>query len=223
MSDANYLPAIEIETGENITASVIWLHGLGASGNDFEPIVPYLNVPKELGVRFIFPHAPEIPVTINNGVVMPAWYDILDISLGRKVDESQLRASAKATQQLIEREIARGVDSRNIVLAGFSQGGAVVYEASLSFDKPLGGLMVLSSYFATANSIALHDANKQLPIHVFHGVHDPVVNEALAQQAIEQLTELGFAPSYKTYPIDHSVSPEEILDISRFLLDVLAR
>ncbi len=221
MSEETYLPCIEVETGSEISASVIWLHGLGASGHDFEPIVPYLHFPKELGVRFIFPHAPQIPVTINNGVVMPAWYDILDISLGRKVDEPQLRASAKATQSLIEREISRGIKSDRIILAGFSQGGAVVYEAALSFDQPLAGLMILSSYFATAGSIRLNEVNKNIPIHIFHGTHDPVVPESLAREAINRLNDFGFTVNYKTYPIEHSVSPEEISDMSTWMQSVL--
>ncbi|GAB2198636.1 carboxylesterase [Sessilibacter sp. MAH4] len=216
-----YLETIEIETNAPVTTSVIWLHGLGASGHDFEPIVPVLNLPKDLGVRFIFPHAPKIPVTINNGLVMPAWYDILAMTLNRKVDVDQLRASAAATHDLIEREIARGVDSKNIVLAGFSQGGAVVYEAALSYGKPLAGLMILSSYFATVDSITINDANRNLPIHVFHGVYDNVVPESLAQKALKDLAELGFKPEYQSYPIDHSVSPPEVVDIANWLRRVL--
>ncbi|BFM05866.1 alpha/beta hydrolase [Halioxenophilus aromaticivorans] len=217
----NYLPAIEVETGENITASVIWLHGLGASGHDFEPIVPHLGFAKQQGVRFVFPHAPQRPVTINNGVTMPAWYDILSMSLEREVDSAQLRQSAEQTIALVEREIARGVPSERIVLAGFSQGGAVVYEAALSFSKPLAGLMVLSSYFATADSIDIAEANKSIPILVCHGTHDPVVPEQLGQQAVAHLKQAGYSTDYKTYPMDHSVSMPQIQDISTWLGSVL--
>lgn len=218
----SYLPAIEVETGPEITASVIWLHGLGASGNDFEPVVPHLGFTHSPGVRFVLPHAPVRPVTINNGVTMPAWYDILSMSLEREVDSTQLRQSAAQTIDLVEREIQRGIPSECIVLAGFSQGGAVVYEAALSYAKPLAGLLVLSSYFATADSIQLDDANKNIPILVCHGSQDPVVPEQLGRQAVQQLKTLKYAPEYKTYPMDHSVSMAEIDDISRWLQRVLS-
>ena len=217
----NYLAAIEVETGSDIQASVIWLHGLGASGHDFEPIVPHLAFAKQQGVRFVFPHAPQRPVTINNGVTMPAWYDILSMSLQREVDSKQLCESAEQTIALVEREIARGVPSERIVLAGFSQGGAVVYEAALSYGKPLAGLMVLSSYFATSDNIELDEANKSIPILVCHGTHDPVVPEQLGQQAIAELKQRGYTPQYKTYPMDHSVSMPQIADISDWLGGVL--
>lgn len=218
----DYLPAIEIETATPVTASVIWLHGLGANGHDFEPVVPELGLPEDLGVRFIFPHAPARPVTINGGMAMPAWYDILSINLDREVDEDQLRHSAAQTQALIDREISRGVPSERIVLAGFSQGGAVVYEAALSFEQPLAGLLVLSSYFATAESIELHKANSDLPILICHGDRDPVVPEQLGQQAVRKLSEFNYQAQYKTYPLEHSVSLPEILDIGAWLKHVLA-
>jgi len=217
-----YLPAIEMVTEGEITASVIWLHGLGASGNDFAPLVPHLQFAKQRGVRFIFPHAPNRPVTINNGVTMPAWYDILSMSLEREVDTQQLRESARQTIALVEREIERGVPSQSIFLAGFSQGGAVVYEAALSYAKPLAGLLVLSSYFATANTIAINGANQSLPILVCHGTRDPVVPEQLGRAAVERLKALSYAVEYKTYPMDHSVSLPEIEDISAWFGSILA-
>ena len=150
-----YLPAVEIEypKGEPVNAAIIWLHGLGADGNDFAPIVPQLDLPAGLGVRFIFPHAPSIPVTINNGFVMPAWYDIKRLDVDRHVDTDQLKQSASWVHDLIEREIERGVPSERIIVAGFSQGGAVSFEAALTYPKTLAGIMALSTYFATGDSI----------------------------------------------------------------------
>ncbi|ATG73152.1 alpha/beta hydrolase [Zobellella denitrificans] len=216
------LPYIERETGPEPDACVIWLHGLGADGHDFAPIVPELGLPPELRVRFLFPHAPAIPVTVNGGFVMPAWYDILSLEIERKVDETQLRASARAVQALIEQQIGQGIDSRRIVLAGFSQGGAVAYEAALGFDRPLGGLVAMSTYFATAASLELNDANRQLPVQVLHGSRDPVVPELLGQKACRELERLGLLPEYHSYPMEHSVCAAEIRDISRFLCRALA-
>lgn len=213
----DYLPALEYETSPAPTASVIWLHGLGADGNDFRPIVPELELPETLGIRFIFPHAPSIPVTINNGFVMPAWYDILEMNIDRKVDVEQLEASAAKITQLIDREIERGIASERIVLAGFSQGGAVAYQAALSYPKPLGGLLAMSTYFATAETIKRHEANHQLPIGIFHGTADAVVPEALGRKAGKTLTEMGYEPKYLTYPMEHSVNLQEIQDISAYL------
>ena len=216
------LPCVEIEPAQPATAAVIWLHGLGANGHDFEPIVPELNLPAELSVRFVFPHAPQLPVTINGGFVMPAWYDILEMSLDRKVDEKQLKASASNVQDLIGREIQRGIDSRRIVVAGFSQGGAVGYEAALSYPKPLAGLLALSTYFATANSIDINPANAKLPIQIFHGSYDDVVPEFHGQNSVKILRDHGFDPGYQTFPMEHAVCLEEIHAISAWLQQVLA-
>ena len=215
------LPCAEINPGATATRSVIWLHGLGADGNDFKPIVPELRLPDSPPVRFVFPHAPVMPVTVNNGMRMPAWYDILDIQIDRKVDEGQLRASAQQVQALIDREIERGVESQHIVVAGFSQGGAVAYEAALSYPKPLAGLMALSTYFATADSVSLAEENQSIPILIHHGLHDPIVPESLGQQAQHRLQGLGYQPVYRTYPMAHEVCREQIGAISEWLQTVL--
>lgn len=210
-----------LETNNQPTASVIWLHGLGASGHDFVPIVPELKLPADLGIRFIFPHAPQIPVTINGGMVMPAWYDILAMSLEREIDQTQIMASAAQVIDLVEREIERGIDSSRIILAGFSQGGAVCYEAALSYGKPLAGLMTLSTYFATHKTIAYHPANAKLPVHIFHGSQDQMVFEAMGKHAKAVLEENHYRPSYSTYPMQHEVCTTEIRDLSAFIQSVL--
>jgi phospholipase/carboxylesterase len=190
------LPHLEINPKTPATATVIWLHGLGADGNDFAPLVPELKLPSSMAVRFIFPHAPAIPVTINGGYIMPAWYDILAMNLEREIDEAQLLASSHAISALIDREIERGIDSRRIIIAGFSQGGAVAYHAALSYPKPLGGLMALSSYFATHKTLVPNAANATLAIAIFHGVYDSVVSETLGGQALQVLRRQGFSPVF---------------------------
>ncbi len=217
----DYLPHITLDTGENPTASVIWLHGLGATGHDFEPMVPYLQLPKDLPVRFIFPHAPEIPVTINGGYMMPAWYDILEMALERKIDETQIQASSDAIAALIDREIARGIRSERIIIAGFSQGGAVAYHCALSYPKPLGGLLALSTYFATHNTLTINPANQTLPIYIFHGTGDNVVQEVLGKEACERLQKQGLTPIYQTYPMEHEVCMEELTDIANAMQAIL--
>jgi phospholipase/carboxylesterase len=215
------LPHITIETGSKPVASVIWLHGLGASGHDFESIVPHLKLPENLPTRFIFPHAPEIPVTINGGYVMPAWYDILEMNIERKIDESQIQQSSDAIAAFIEKEISRGIPSQKIILAGFSQGGAVAYHCGLSFDKPLAGVLALSTYFATWRTLKIHPANKAVPLHLFHGTHDDVVLESMGLEARRVLIEKGFEPEFKTYPMSHEVCLEEVRDISEVLKTLL--
>lgn len=217
------LPAIEFETTDLPDATVIWLHGLGADGNDFAPIVPQLKLPDGLGVRFIFPHAPKIPVTVNGGAVMRAWYDILEMQIDRKVDTSQLMASAAAVRKLIDHEISRGIDSRRIIIAGFSQGGAVAYQTVLSNELPLGGLLAMSTYFATSGSIEKHQANTAVPITVHHGSYDSVVPEFLGKKAADNLADAGYNVQYQTYPMDHAVCPEQIEDISAWLQSVLQK
>ncbi len=209
--------AIVKETDANPTACVIWLHGLGANGHDFEPIVPELNLPEGSAVRFIFPHAPQIAVTVNGGHRMPAWYDIMAMSLDREVDERQLRHSALRIQGIIEEQIAAGIASERILIAGFSQGGAVAYEAALSFTQPLGGLIAMSTYLATQDSVQRHEANHRLPILVLHGSRDAVVPELLGERAFQQLERWGYTPQYHSYSMEHSVCAAEIADIAQFM------
>ncbi|MBB3169737.1 alpha/beta hydrolase [Simiduia aestuariiviva] len=216
----NYLPHITVETAPNPTASVIWLHGLGASGHDFEPLVPHLGL-TDLAVRFIFPHAPQIPVTINGGYVIPAWYDILAMDFERKIDEAQIQSSSDAIAALIEREIARGIASDKILLAGFSQGGAVAYHCGLSFAKPLAGILALSTYFATWKSLTPSAANAQIPVFLFHGDRDDVVPEAMGIEARRRLQDMGLAPHYQTYPMAHEVCMDEVQDIAGAIKSLL--
>ena len=213
------LPTLEKNylADRDVKASVIWLHGLGADGNDFAPIVPQLNLSLDFGVRFIFPHAPAIPVTINSGYVMPAWYDIKQIDVDRHVDNEQLQESASRIHDLIDREIERGIQSTRIIVAGFSQGGAVSFEAALSYEQPLAGIMALSTYFATVDTIKINTIQQSIPILICHGEHDPVVSESLGKRSRASLEKLGFDPEYHSYPIEHSVCPQEIEDIGNWI------
>lgn len=215
------LPAIEMETKSNPENSVIWLHGLGADGNDFAPIVPELRIPVDLGIRFIFPHAPAIPVTVNGGFVMPAWYDIAEMQIDRQVDIDGLMHSTGQIKAFVDREIERGVESRNIIVAGFSQGGAVAYQLVLSYEKPLAGLLAMSTYLATRDVIQYSDANKKIPIEIHHGSYDQVVPEHLGSSAAAHLQKEGYSVNYQTYPMEHAVCPEQIGDISHWLQSIL--
>ena len=217
------LPTLEKNylSDRDVKASVIWLHGLGADGNDFAPIVPQLNLSLDFGVRFIFPHAPAIPVTINSGYVMPAWYDIKQVDVDRHVDNEQLQESASRIHDLIDREIERGIQSTRIIVAGFSQGGAVSFEAALSYEQRLAGIMALSTYFATEGTIKINAIQQSIPILICHGEHDPVVSESLGKRSRASLEKLGFDPEYHSYPIEHSVCPQEIEDIGNWISRVL--
>ncbi|WP_432470871.1 alpha/beta hydrolase [Amphritea sp. HPY] len=219
----NLLPCVEVEPSQPPVASVIWLHGLGADGSDFEPVVPALQLPPELPVRFVFPNAPQQPVTVNGGYVMPAWYDILEMSIERKIDTEGLLASSAQIEALIQREVDRGVPEHRIVLAGFSQGGAVAYHTALCYPRRLAGLLTLSTYIATADRIADQDAaaNKSLPILIAHGVADDVVPLSLGQQAVTTLQQLGYQPQWLTYPVDHGLCLEEVEAIGHWLQDIL--
>lgn len=230
MSSSELLPHIELIHNPNnrpIDRAVIWLHGLGASGDDFVPVVPELGLDGSHGVRFIFPHAPRIAVTVNGGYVMPAWYDILEINLSRKVDRAQIAASAQRVRDLMAAQNAQGIDTRHIVLAGFSQGGAVAYHTALSHHEPLAGLLALSTYLATQDQLATlsptqQTANHHLPIVIHHGTRDNIVPEALGQQAYDWLSARGYAPTYHTYPMAHQVCLPEIKTIGRWLNQLLA-
>lgn len=221
---SNYLDTVIVEhnpSQKKIDRAVIWLHGLGASGHDFEPVVPQLGLSSDMAVRFVFPHAPNIPVTINGGMVMPAWYDILEMSLERKVDTAQIERSAQQIRDLIQREIERGVEAKNIVIAGFSQGGAVAYHVALSYPQRLAGLMALSTYLATDDSLDYSDINKDLPILIEHGTHDPVVPVILGQQAQQLLSAKGYNVDYNTYPMAHQVCMPQIQNIGKWMNKVL--
>jgi phospholipase/carboxylesterase len=216
------LPCIDIEPDLPARSTVILLHGLGADGNDFVPMVAELGLPAEMAVRFIFPNAPAIPVTINGGYVMPAWYDITEINIDRKIDAAQLIASAENIRLLIDRETDRGIPSERIVLAGFSQGGAVAYQTALTYMQPLAGLLCMSSYFATRETITPNSANRNLPVFICHGTQDPMVPERMGREAQRELTDRGYAVEYQSYPMEHAVCAREIGDIARWLQRVLA-
>nr|WP_232602306.1 carboxylesterase [Photobacterium carnosum] len=212
-----YLPCVEVEPTVKATASVIWLHGLGSNGHDFEALLPELQLPADMPVRFIFPHATSISVTINGGAVMPAWYDIISLDVSRKLNVDQLIDSAQCVIDLIEREISRGIASERIILAGFSQGGAVVYHAALSYAKPLAGLLTLSTYFPTSNIIQYSDANRDIAIEIMHGSDDPVVVPKLGEMARDDLIAADYHPQWRTYPMEHQVCMPEIQDIAQWI------
>lgn len=218
------LPAIEITTREPVQASVIWLHGLGADGNDFAGIVPELALPVALAVRFIFPHAPTRPVTINGGYVMRAWYDIATLDLSQAQDADGIHTSAQTVHALIAHEQARGVPAARIVLGGFSQGGAIALHTGLRFPERLAGIMALSTYLPLAETLAdeAHSANAKVPVFIGHGRDDTVVPLALAQLTRATLTMRGYAVSWQEYPMAHSVCLPELRAIGVWLSTCLA-
>lgn len=209
----------EVNTKENPTVCIIWLHGLGANGHDFVPIAQELKL--NHAVRYIFPHAPTRPVTVNGGMVMPAWYDILSMSIEREVDVAQIKQSSSAIHELIHLQIQRGILAKNIILAGFSQGGAVAYHAALTFPQKLAGLMALSTYFATTEHLELSAANSKIPVLIQHGSMDPVVPPVLGERAAAQLKQLKLTPKYLAYPMDHSVCLDQIHDIGEWINGIL--
>ena len=218
------LDCIEIETAPNPTHAVIWLHGLGADGNDFAPIVPELDLPDGAAVRFVFPNAPVQRVTINNGMAMRSWYDILVMDLVRVEDGQGIRASEAAIHKLIARENARGIPTSKIVLAGFSQGCAMTLHTGIRLPEKLAGMMGLSGYLPLVDTAEAerHGANQDTPIFLAHGQYDPVVPLARAQASLAELQRLGYDVRWHTYPMPHSVCAEEVADISTFLRGVLA-
>lgn len=218
------LDALAFETGPNPTATVVVLHGLGADGHDFVPVARELDLRSVGAVRFVFPHAPLQPVTLNGGYVMRAWYDILGADLVRREDEAGLRRSCELIEALLASERARGVPAARTVLMGFSQGCAMTLMAGLRHPERLAGLIGLSGYLPLAASTAAerHPANADVPIFLAHGRVDPVVPLARATAARDALQALGYTPEWHEYPMPHSVSPEEIDDINAFLLRVLA-
>jgi phospholipase/carboxylesterase len=223
MPDA-LLETLEVHTAPSPTAAVIWMHGLGADGHDFVDIVPVLRLPVALAVRFVFPHAPMQPVTINGGMVMRAWYDVIPDGAGRREDEPGIRASQRNVEALIARERARGVPVARLVLAGFSQGGAMALQTGLRHPERLAGIMALSCYLPLAGSLAAEAsaASRDVPIFLAHGLHDPLIPLARARHAREALTGLGYPVEWHEYPMPHAVCEPEIRDIGAWLARILA-
>jgi phospholipase/carboxylesterase len=213
-------PPIEIETAPNPNLSVIWMHGLGADGNDFPPIIPELKLPRDAAIRFIFPHAPMMPVTCNNGYVMRAWFDILSMAGGtRDVNPDTVLASVESVRGLIRKENERGIPSERIVLAGFSQGGAMTYTAGLTYPETLGGMMVLSGYIPTPAWVEknAHEANRHTPIFAAHGSHDDVLPIALGEAARDLAQRLNDRVEWHSWPMPHTLCLEEVLSMGKWL------
>ena len=218
------LECVECEPEGPARSSVIWLHGLGADGHDFESIVPELRLGDELAVRFVFPHAPERPVTINGGMVMRAWYDILGMDIRRDEDEEGLRTSEAQVRALVEREVSRGVSEERIVLAGFSQGGAIALQAGVRHPRQLAGIMALSTYLPLPEKLEAEasPANRDCPVFMAHGTQDPVVPFEGGQLSKEALEAQGYEIEWREYPMPHSVCMEEIADAATWLTRVLS-
>ena len=215
--------AVEVTTGENPTGSILWLHGLGADGHDFEPIVPELRLPAGLSLRFVFPHAPVQPVTINGGMAMRSWYDILSLDSEGRADRDGLLKSSALLEDLIAREIERGIEPDRIVIAGFSQGGAVAVHTALNTEHPIAGLMALSTYLALPEDAETAACRKDLPIFMAHGSFDPVLKIDWGRSSADKLTENGYTVDWHEYPMAHAVCPEEIADISRWLSGIYSQ
>ena len=217
------LPRVELESAPHPTAAVIWLHGLGADGHDFAGLVPELDLSNCPPIRFVFPHAPSMPVTVNGGYVMPAWYDILGPDLVSQQDAAGIQASERAIVALIAQEVARGIPAERIVLAGFSQGCAMALHTGLRLPQRLAGIMALSGYLPLADRFTAerHPANAQTPVFMAHGTQDPVVVIARGEASRDALAALGQPVEWHSYPMPHSLHPREISDISAFLTRVL--
>jgi len=217
------LEAIEIETAPSPSRAVIWLHGLGADGHDFVDVVPALGL-RDTPLRFVFPHAPMMAVTINHGMVMRAWYDVRGDAGVRREDEPGVRASQARIEALIAREKARGVAAERLVLAGFSQGGAMALHTGLRHPERLAGVMALSCFLPLADRVAAEAsaANRDVPIFMAHGTHDPLIPLARAVQARDTLVSLGYRVEWHQYPMPHSVCDAEVLDIADWLRRILA-
>jgi len=217
------LESVEVETAARPRHAVIWLHGLGANGHDFQPIVPQLVRPEWPPLRFVFPHAPVRPITLNNGLPMRAWYDIAGFDLAQRQDEPGIRASIGAVDALIAREVERGVPVSNIVLIGFSQGGAVALAAGLRHAQKLAGIVALSTYLPIVDRTTSerHAANAATPVFMAHGAFDPVVPQVLGERSRDQLRAWGFAVDWHSYPMAHQVCPQEIEDLAAFMTAIL--
>ena len=219
------LEVIEISTGPAPTAAVIWLHGLGADGHDFEPIVPELAWPGAPDIRYIFPHAPVRPVTLNGGMAMRAWYDIVDLTPGsRDHDQKGIAQSVNQAAALVRRERERGMAANRIVIAGFSQGGAIALQLALRFPETLAGLIALSTYLLLDHRLEKDrlEANKDIPVFVGHGTADPMVPYMLGERVANRLRTMGHPVEFHGYPMPHSVCPEEISDLKTWLQNCLA-
>jgi len=217
------LDVIEVQTGPNPTGTVIWMHGLGADGHDFEPIVPELVSPGERALRFVFPNAPIRPVTLNGGYRMRAWYDIIGLERRTVQDEDGIRASHEIIEALIRRENERGIATSRIVVAGFSQGGAMALYSGPRYPEKLAGIMGLSCYMLLESRFAAERvaANHATPIFLGHGMQDPVVSAALGEETRQLLESQGYPVEWHAYPMPHSVSAQEVLDIAAWLRRVL--
>lgn len=216
-------PPVIIEPKAKHQSSVIWLHGLGADGNDFEPIVPELRLPESLGIRFIFPHAPVRPVSINGGLSMRAWYDIRNVDLTRQEDEASIRQSHQFVEELIAAEVASGIPHGRIVLAGFSQGGAMTLFTGLRQSEPLAGLLALSTYLPLPEQLVneAQELARKSPIMMMHGSFDGVIPVTTAQASRDALSKMGYSIDWKEYPMQHSLYPEQIGHISSWLQERL--
>lgn len=218
---------VEVQSGSSPQGSVIWLHGLGADGHDFEPIVPELRLDGRLDLRFIFPHAPVRPVTINGGMSMRSWYDIFSLDRDGPQDETGIRESSELLKALIEREHERGQPYERILLAGFSQGGAIALHTALRFPHRLAGLMALSTYLplqpSLVDEIADYPDAKALPVFIAHGSHDPMLPVTLGRQSRDTIVRHGYDVEWHEYPMQHAVCAEEIADISNWLLRVYGK
>ena len=219
MSD---LQTVEVETGAEPSASVIWLHGLGADGHDFEPIVPELRLPGTLPVRFVFPHAPVRPVTLNGGMAMRAWYDIVSLDRGGPVDSAGINESSESLEALIDREEKRGIEAGRIVLAGFSQGGAIAINTALRSGGKLAGLMGLSTWLPLPDALESGGLDTTPPVFMAHGQFDPMIPMQYGRAAADALAEAGFDVDWHDYPMAHAVCPQEIDDIRAWLGGVLS-
>lgn len=219
------LPAVEIAPQGEHKATIIWLHGLGDSGNGFSPIAPELQLDPSLGVKFIFPHAPVRPVTINNGMEMRAWYDIKTLDMGSRADVEGVLESSDSIEHIIENEIASGIDSRKIMLIGFSQGGVIALHLGTRYNKPLAGIVALSTYMCEPDSLAnqKHAANQNTPILCCHGQQDEVVPMLLGKTAFNVLNSNGYNVSWKEYIMQHNVCMPEIKDIAKFINEQLTQ
>jgi len=218
------LPTVELQTGPNPSATIIWLHGLGADGHDFEPVVPQLSLPDDLDVRFVFPHAPSIPVSVNGSYIMPAWYDIKHTDIGYEQDAQGVIESARMVQMLIDREEMHGIPSSRIVLAGFSQGGAMAMHVGLRQGEALAGIIALSCYLPLAETVEKEMRSETLktPIFMAHGMNDPVVPYTLGESAHSTLQSLGYSVTWHSYPMEHSVCHEEIIKIGQWVTSLLS-